>query len=284
MEIAKRVNIKHYENVQVDLLVDAYGNKYVEKTQYHHTPALPIPFHYGNNGLEIIRSIIEPLQIEHPRIIEGTNNEKCVSFIMEYMDGINCADEPKAEHVYKAAEKAGMLYAKSKKGLAAVDADVANKYSLTKEKILSYIQVIEQQTSIPSLDRLIERIFDSCKNRIPFVNHGDMQFKNFIYDGDIHLIDWDGVKIHPFFSDLYSLLEQARQIDADTEEVISRYKTSAQINAISDADIIMGGIIGSIVSLFDLIIYDCPTQWIDGTRNDLNQLAYSFCHDGFLKE
>jgi hypothetical protein len=283
MDVVKRVNIKQYENVRVDLLVDTYGNKYVEKTQYPHAPALPIPFPYGNNGLEIIRFIIEPLHIEHPRIIESTDNENGVSFIMEYIDGINCADEPKAVYLYKAAEKAGLLYAKSKKGLAFVDAGIADKYLLTKEKILSYIKVMERQTSIPPLDRLIERIFDNCKNRLPFVNHGDMQFKNFIYDGDIHLIDWDCVKIHPFYSDLYSLLAQARQIDADPEEVISRYKASAQLDAISDADIIMGGIIGSIVSLFDLIISDCPTQWIDDTRNELTQLAQSFCHDGFLE-
>jgi hypothetical protein len=276
MDVAKRVNIKKYETVQVDLLIDTYGNKYVKKTQYPHAPALPLSFPYGNNGLEIIRSIIEPLHIEHPRILESASDENCVSFIMEYIDGINCADEPKAAYLYKAAEKAGILYATSKTGLAAVDVGVADKYMLTKEKVLSYIQVMERQIHMPSLDSLIERIFDCCKNRIPFVNHGDMQLKNFIYDGDIHLIDWDCVKIHPFFSDLYNLIAQAREIDADPEEIITRYKASAQIDAISDTDVIMGGIIGSIVSLFDLIVYDCPTQWIDDTRNDLNRLVNSF--------
>jgi hypothetical protein len=276
MDVAKRVNIKKYENVQVDLLIDVYGNKYVEKTQYPHPPALPLSFQYGNNGLEIIRSIVEPLHIEHPRIIESTSDESRVSFIMEYIAGINCADEPKAAHLYKAAEKAGMLYAKSKKGLAAVEAGIADKYWLTKEKVLSYIQVMERQISLPSLDRLVERIFDSCKNRIPFVNHGDMQLKNFIYDGDIHLIDWDCVKIHPFFSDLYNLIAQAREIDADPEEVIRRYKASAQMDAIREADVIMGGIIGSIVSLFDLIVYDCPPEWVDDTRNELNRLVRLF--------
>ena len=48
-----------------------------------------------------------------------------------------------------------------------------------------------------------------------------MHFKNMIYSkGDIRIIDWATAQFSPFYSDLYVLLRQAEQVDADISVII----------------------------------------------------------------
>jgi len=74
--------------------------------------------------------------------------------------------------------------------MARLDKRVVEKYTINKEVILHYIKVISMCYDMPSMDSLIDHIFEKYKNQTPFVNHGDMYFKNFIYNDDLHLIDW----------------------------------------------------------------------------------------------
>lgn len=272
MDIVNRTVIKKYEYAQVNLIMDSNGNRFIEKIQFYNPPVIPFTFQYNHNGLEIIESIIKPLEIPHARIIDSIQNEKCTIFVMDYIYGIECEDEPKAEYLYIAAEKLGTIYNKSKINMALLDKGIVKKYTLCKERILEFAKVISKYYSMPLMDSIIDYIFNKYQNRTIFVNHHDIQFKNFIYNGDLHLIDWDCVKIHPFFSDLYSLIQQAYQVNADIDEIKKRYLKFSQISSITDEDIYIGGIIGSIKAVFELLIFDCPVEWIENSYNELQHL------------
>jgi len=276
MNIINRTVIKEYEYAQVNLITDYNGNKFIEKIQFHIPPVMQLDFEYNPIGLEIFESILKPLEIPHPRIIYSNQNEKCTTIIMEYIDGRNCEDEPKAKYLYLAAEKLGTIYNKSKMNMNRLDKSIIEKYSLTKEKILDYIKIINTNFHLPPMDSLIDYIFEKYQDRTVFVNHYDIQFKNFIYNDDLHLIDWDNVKIQPFFSDLPSLIGEAYKVGADINEIKKRYLQFAQISSISDEDIKIGSLIGVILGVFSLLIFDCPLEWIEGSYNELQDLVLSF--------
>jgi thiamine kinase-like enzyme len=106
------------------------------------------------------------------------------------------------------------------------------------------------------------------------VNHGDMYFKNFIANDNLHLIDWN-VRISPFFTDLYCLTAQAHEVNADTDEIIKRFCKYSQLQTISKEDIYIGGIISSIQAVFELLIFDCPIEWAEDSYNELQSLIKS---------
>lgn len=275
MDIINRTVIKKYEYAQVNLLTDSNSNKFIEKIQFHNPPVIPLPFEYDFNELEGYMSILKPLEIPHTRIVESNQNEKCTTFIMEFIDGINCENKPNADYLYIAAEKIGEVYIKSKANMFRLDKNIVDKYTINKEKILSYINVINKHYDMPPMDLLIDYIFKKYQNHTVFANHGDMQFKNFIYNDDLHLIDW-GVRISPFFTDLHNLITQAHGVGADTDKIIKQYCKFSKIGSISDEDIYIGGIIGSIQAVFELLIFDCPIEWVEGSYNELQCLTKKF--------
>ena len=268
MKITDRKVIKKYEYAQINLITNSNGIKFIEKTQFHIPPVIPLTFQYDYDELEVIESIIKPLEIPHARVIDSIKNGKSTTIIMEFINGINCENEPKAEYLYIAAEKIGALYYKSKININRLDKDVLRKYILTKEKALNYIDIINKHCNLPPMESLIHYIFKEYENKTMFVDHGDIQFKNFIYNDDLHLIDWDG-QIHPFFSDLHSLISLASEVDADIDEIKKRYLKFSKINSISNEDIIIGGIINGIIAVFSLLIFDCPIEWIVDSYNGL---------------
>ena len=276
LNIIEKTVIKKYKYAQINLLTDLSNNKYIEKIQFNIPPVVPLPFDYDCNGLEILQSIIEPLKIPHPRIIDNTQNDKNTKYIMEYINGINCEEEPKEGYLYIAAEKIGEIYLKSKQNLNQLPISIVEKYDLSKSKILNYIEIINKYFELPSINSLIEYIFEKSKNQTIFVNHHDIQFKNFIYKDDLYLIDWDNVRIHPFYSDLYSLIELAHEVNADIEKIKNCYLKTSQISSITDEDIYIGGIIGSIKGVFELIIFDCPAEWIEDSYNGLIEQVKKF--------
>ncbi len=190
---------------------------------------------------------------------------------MEFIDGINCGDEPQAKFLYIAAEKIGAIYHKSKINMTQIDNSVVKKYTLTKEKILYYIKIINTHFNLPPIEALVNYIFEKYHDRTLFVNHHDMQFKNLIYNDDLHIIDWGGC-IQTFFSDLYRLIQQADEVDADVEEIKKRYLEYSKIRFITDEDICIGGIIACIKAIFELLIFDCPVEWAVDSYNELQRL------------
>ena len=61
-----------------------------------------------------------------------------------------------------------------------------------------------------------------------------MHFKNMIYSkGDIRIIDWATAQFSPFYSDLYVLLRQAEQVDADISVIIDNYKKFGRFGRIN---------------------------------------------------
>lgn len=271
MDIINRTVIKKYEYAQVNLLTDSNNNQFIEKIQFHNPPVISLTFIYDFNELEGYISILDPLEIPHVRIIDGSQNEKCTTFVMDFINGIDCAREPKAEYLFMAAKKIGAVYAKSKMNMERLDKKIRDKYTLSKEKILEYVKVISKSYNMPRMDFLIDYIYEKYQYRTVFATHGDMQFKNFIYNNELHLIDW-GVRISPFFSDLYTLIAQADRVGADTDEIKKRYCESSQIGSICDEDIFIGGIIGCIQAVFELLVFDCPIEWTDNSYNELQYL------------
>lgn len=248
------------------------GNKFVEKIERHKPPAIVLPFQYDENGLEFIEFIIKPLEIPHAKIIKSSREREYTSYVMDFIEGVNCADEPKAEYLYAAAEKAGEIYYLSKMNMTRVDKSIAEKYTLTKEKVIDYIKIINTCFHLPAMDLIVEHIFQKYQKHFMFVNHHDMQFRNFISNDDLHIIDWGGY-IHPFFSDLYQLIQQADEVNADSDEIKRRYLTFSKIKAVSDEDIAIGGIIYGIVAVFRLLAFGCPIDWAKESYNELQKLV-----------
>jgi hypothetical protein len=279
MNIIDRNVIKEYEGVQVNLITDSNGNKFIEKIKFY-DPSTNT-FHQSDfSDLEIYESILKPLEIQHPRIIGSNQNEKCSTIIMEYIDGINCGNEPKAEYLYIAAEKIGAVYNKSKINMTRLDKGVMEKYTINKKIILNYIRVISEHYSIPPMDLLIDYIFEKYENRTLFVCHGDMYFKNFIYNDDLHFIDWSS-RITPFFIDLCALIWQAGEVDADIDEIKRRYCQFSQINSIDNEDIHIAEIINNIGEIYTFLVNDCPIEWAEGSYNGLLHCIQNF---NFLKQ
>ena len=105
MDIINRTIIKKYEYAQVNLVTDSNNNQFIEKIQFHNPPAISLSFIYDFDELEGYISILDPLEIPHVRIIDGSQNEKCTTFVMDFINGIDCASEPKAEYLFMAAKK-----------------------------------------------------------------------------------------------------------------------------------------------------------------------------------
>lgn len=271
MDIINRTVIKRYKYTQVNLATDSNGNKFIEKILFHISPVIPLTFQYDYHELEMIELIIKPLEIPHAQIINSIQNEKCTTYVMDFIDGINCEDEPKAEYLYIAAEKIGAIYDKSKMNMNRLNKGIIEKYTLTKEKMFEYIKLINKYYNMMPIDSIINYIFEKYQNQTQFVTHGDIQFKNFIYNDDLHLIDWSG-QIAPFFSDFYSLISQAHKVNADIDEIKKRYLEFSKISYISDEDILIGGIINAIKAIFTLLIFDCPIEWIESSYNELQDL------------
>ena len=274
MDIMNRTILKKYEYAQINLVTDFNGNRYIEKIKFSIPPVIPLTFPYEYKEQEFIELIIKPLGIPHAKLIESTQNEACTTYIMEFINGINCEDKPKAEYLYLAAEKIGSMYHKSIMNISNINKDVTEKYIITKEKIIGYIDIIKEHYKLPEMIQLLDYIFEKNRNRNIFVNHHDMHFKNFIYNDDLHIIDWCG-RIHPFFSDLYSLLAQADEVNADKNVIMKRYLEFSKINYISEEDIIIGGIICSIIAMFELLIFNCPIEWTEDSYNTLKNLILS---------
>ena len=272
MDIRDRTVIKEYEYAQVSLITDFNGKRFIEKTQFHKPPVIPLTFQYDLTELEIYKSILKPLEIPCAQIIDSNQNEKYATFIIDFIDGIECENEPKAEYLYTAAEKIGTIYSNSKINIHHLNENIVKKYSINKKVIFEYIKIINKHYSIPSIDSLIEYIFTKYQNKTFFVNHGDVQFKNFIYNDDLHFIDWECARISPFFSDLEALISQANVVNADINEIKKRYLKFSQLNSITDEDIYIGGIISSIKAVFELLIFDCPVEWIEDSYNGLLNL------------
>lgn len=263
MDIINRTVIKEYEGVQINLITDSNGNIFIEKMEFHN-PSVN-KFHQCDfSELEIMESIIKPLEIPHARIIDSSKNEKCTTITMEFINGINCEDEPKAEYLYIAAEKIGTIYNTSKMNMTRLDRRVVEKYTINKKVILDYIKVISMRYDMPPMNSLIDYIFEKYQNRTLFVNHGDMYFKNFIYNDDLHLIDWS-TRISPFFTDLCALIQQASEVEADIDEIKKRYYQYAQIDSINDEDIDIAEIIANIGEMYTFLVNNCPTEWVEGT-------------------
>ena len=274
MEITNRTVIKEYGGAQVNLVIDSNGNKFIEKIQFHNPPKIKVDFGYGYNILEIFESILKPLEIPHPQIVDSVKNEESTTIIMEYIDGINCEAEPKAEYLYLAAEKLGTIYNKSKMNMKRLDKCILEKYTLTKEKVLNQIKVIGEHFTLPPVDSIIDYICEKYPDPAIFVKHGDLQFKNFIYNGDLHLIDWDNVHISPF-NDVSALIWHAGEIGANIDEIKKRYCQFAQISSINDEDMKLRSIISIIGEVFTFLIYDC-SEWLEDSYNELQDLIKSF--------
>jgi thiamine kinase-like enzyme len=129
---------------------------------------------------------------------------------------------------------------------------------------------------MPPMDLLIDYIFEKYKDRTLFVNHGDIQFQNFIYNNDINIIDWECANISPFFTDLFSLINHASEVDADINEIKRRYCQFSQMSSIDDEDIQIADIIKNIDEIYGVLVFDCPIEWADNSYNRLLHFIQNF--------
>ena len=278
MEIKSKTMLKKWGYCQTNLIEDFNGNRYIEKIEFYDTSANRFcSFPYHSNECEVYGSILSPLGIPHVEIVENTCNSDANIFIMEYVSGIICEEAPLAIYLYKAAEKAGEIYDKSRGNMSFADKNVALKYTLSKEKIYSHIEAASSFFDVEAVYSVIDYIFEKYKGRPLFVNHFDMHLKNFIYNDDVVLIDWATTQISPFYTDLYVLLTQAKDVGASFNEIKERYKKSAQIEVLNDEDIHIGGVIWNIVNIHWLLELigsdDVPfREWAEKLYNDLKRL------------
>jgi Phosphotransferase enzyme family. len=278
MEIKNKTTLKKWGYCQTNLIEDESGNRYIEKFEFYDPSANRFcSFPYHSNECEVYSSILSPLGISHVEIIENTSNSDANIFIMEYVSGIVCEEAPLAIHLYKAAEKAGEIYNKSTGNMSLADKNITLKYTLNKEKIYSHIEAASSFFDMEEVYSVIDYIFERYKGRPLFVNHFDMHLKNFIYNDDLVLIDWATMQISPFYTDLYVLLTQAKDVGASVDEIKARYKNHSQIEVLDDEDIHIGGIIWSIVNIHWLLELigsdDVPfCEWAEELYNDLKRL------------
>jgi len=279
MEIKNKTILKKWGYCQTNLIEDFSGNRYIEKIEFYDSSVNRFSsFPYHSNECEIYNLILSPLGIPHVNIIESTGNSDENIFIMEYLKGVTCEDAPKAIYLYKAAEKAGEIYDKSRENMLFADKNIVDKYTLKKEKIYNHIKATSNFFDMGAIYPVVDYIFERYKTRPLFVNHFDMHLKNFIYDDDLFLIDWATTQISPFYTDLYVLLTQAKDVGANPDEIKIRYKNSAQIETLNDEDIHIGGIIWNIVNMHWLLELigsdDVPfREWARELYNDLQRLV-----------
>ena len=271
MEIAKKLLIKDWTASKTSIIFDSFSNKFIEKEYILNSNP------YFSNELEIYEEILCSLSIDAAKIIESEINGNKVSFILEYINGIDCSENPNSDFLYLAAEKAGEIYKKSARNIDKIESKYIDKYSLTKEKVFKSLEFLGKFFEFNNTDFLIEKIFFDFKEKELFVNHFDMHLKNFIFNnGKICLIDWASMLISPFYCDLYILLSQAEEINASKNKIIEIYEKASHMS-ISEKDIIASGIIYSIISVERLLRISTPEKsfffdWAKDLYKDLMEL------------
>jgi hypothetical protein len=254
MDVKIRSSIKKWGNCQTNLIIDSDGTKFIEKITFYNPLNNTFDLApYNSNEFEIYDSILKPLKIPHINYFGYSQTAEYTKFIMDFIDGIFCENVQEAKYLYLAAEEIGKICYISKANMIYLDKSIINKYILDKSKVYEHINASNYFSGIGSMDSVIDFIFDKYKSKPAFINHFDMHFKNFIYDTDLHIIDWASLQISPFLTDLYVLLSQAKDVNADPDEIKKHYLKYAQINSLSDFDINIGGIIWSIVNIHWLL-------------------------------
>lgn len=266
MSITNKIVIKEWKYSKVSKVINSNGNTYIEK----------IVTDPNSNEVEIYDKLLRAIGVEHIPILK---TQYCIDksiMHLEYIDGITCSDNPKAEYLYKAAKKAGNLYAVSSNCIDLLDNNIFHKYNLTKEKLLKHLDVMSGFYETKRLYFLVEKIYDKYENKTCFINHFDMHMKNFIVsDKEFYLIDWATTQITPFYTDLYQLMfEEASDVSADTDLILLEYKKAAGIKSITRCEILEAGICWNITViswLLDLIGSDTVPfkEWADEQYNQL---------------
>lgn len=242
----KRSILKKWQSAQTSILIDEQGQWFIEKIETQ--------THYGPDELEIYNEILDPLKIEHVPVIASEKTKNHSKFILKYIDGLTCSDAPTAQHLYDSSKKAGNIYKQSRDNMANLPKDLFNKYYLSRTKMLEHLSVFPLEFGTEGLIAFIEMVYDKYEKYPLVLNHFDLHFKNMIATNDkMFIIDWATAQISPFYADLYVLLRQAEEVDADCELIIENFRKSAALQKITKAEILEGGICWSIPAIYWLL-------------------------------
>ena len=247
--------LKKWVSSQTSMLTENNGVTYIEKIENQvndsgQSSIVP----YGSDELEIYENILTPLKVEHVHVVASKRKQGESKFVLEYIDGLTCSDAPQAIHLYKAALKIGDLYRTSRNNISCVNETTFQKYYLSKEKTLNHLYEISKAFDISGLVSFTSDSYEKYSKYPIFLNHYDMHFKNMIYSkGDIRIIDWATAQFSPFYSDLYVLLRQAEQVDADISVIIDNYKNSAGLAELTEEEMLVGRIFWCIPAIHWLL-------------------------------
>lgn len=255
------------------MLTENNGMTYIEKIENQVNDDGQISIvPYGSDELEIYEKVLTPLKVEHVRVVASKRKQGESKFILEYIDGLTCSEAPQAIHLYKAAMKIGEVYKTSRHNVSFVDEATLQKYHLTKEKLLNHLCEISKTFDISGLIRFVSDIYDKYSKYPIFLNHYDMHFKNMIYSkGDIRIVDWATAQFSPFYSDLYVLLRQAEEVNADISVIIKNYKSSAGLSTLTEEEMLVGAIFWLIPA----------TRWLLDLQGTDNVPFYEWAEDEY---
>lgn len=265
--------LKKWIGAQTSILIDDNGTAYIEKIESQANKdgqVNSIP--YNSDELEIYENILTPLNVNHVKVIASERKQGECKFVLEFIEGLTCSENPQAIHLYKAALKVGEMYKISRNNIYNINEVIFNKYNFDKKKMLNHVHEISKVFDMSDLLETINVIYDKYSRYPIHLNHFDMHFKNMIYSNDdICFIDWATTQLSPFYSDLYVLLRQADEVGANTSIIIENYLKTSGLSKITEDEILVGAIFWCIPAI----------HWLLDLQNTDDVPFYEWAEDEF---
>ncbi|RPF50385.1 phosphotransferase family enzyme [Aquisalibacillus elongatus] len=202
--------------------------------------------------LDVYQSLLEPLQLPRPDLLEVYDNETSNILIMADLGRYTVEMDPQQIHFVNAAKKLAEIRDKSVEHLDSLSPSVYKKYLKSQESVLQELKSIKDCHTLFSpeeldilntcLDKLPQLLDDLYRNFSITITHNDYNTKNLmITNQSIIPIDWSNAYLSPHLGDLYCLLEEAERFDVDQSAVIEAYSEEVEKDCV-EWEIQVGGI------------------------------------------
>ena len=192
------------------------------------------------NELDINRSVLAPLQIPGPKLIDGYRDKSVSVMLFEDIGSGTVDEDPQPKYFLEAASHLARIRLASMVRLAegTLAGAVFARYFVPDSQLVNDLRYLEVKLAekSPSQGRVLEyalsvvpRHIRQLYRELPVaVVHNDFRAKNLLpLNGGIAAIDWAELYLSPHLGDLYCLTTEAADFEVPDEALIEAYLSQA---------------------------------------------------------
>ena len=248
------------------------------------------------NELDIHRSVLAPLRIPSPKLIDGYRDESVSVMLFEDIGSGTVDEDPQPKHFLEAASHLARIRLASMARLAegALPEVVLSRYYVPDNQFVDDLRYLE--TKLPEISPSQGRVLEYALSVIPphiyqlyrelpvAVVHNDFHAKNLLtLNGGIAVIDWSGLYLSPHLGDLSCLTAEASDFGVTFDALVESYLSQASPPFESTFENIawqinVGGACWTIRTLRWLVDFGkdaipVSREWIPGFIVDIQRIA-----------